>query len=90
MWCIAGLVVPGLEVGNLYPADAELPGAALRLMAERVSTRCPCRVAGNQFAGQLSDLVILYTSEFLVLQPEITLDDLSRSQEPQDGNIAFC
>jgi len=60
------------------------------LHVQRVSTRCPCRVALNQFAGQLSDLVILYTSEFLVLQPEITLDDLSRSQEPQDGNIAFC
>src|SRR5260370_20637124 len=46
-------------------------------------------ITGNQLAGQLGDLIVLRSSEFLILQPEVALDDFRGGQETQDRSIAF-
>src|SRR5260370_32192625 len=46
-------------------------------------------ITGKQPAGQCGDFIVLRSSEFLILQPEVALDDFRGGQEAQDRSIAF-
>src|ERR1700757_4598924 len=46
-------------------------------------------ISGNQLAGEFGDFSVLDTCEFVVLQPDIALDDFRRGDETKDRGIAL-
>jgi len=57
------------------------------LQVKRVAAGGFRGIPGNQFAGEGRDLVILYATEFLILQPEIAFNDFGSGEEAQNCRV---